>query len=308
MSGEGAAQAQRSRQQPAQSQPAQSQPVQAPASEPRTTAQAEPAAPSAEPAPQTEPSAAPRLVDPRQQGPLPIRVVPSPKSEEELVAERQDREQRSSLQTNLQIFAVLIVVVGFFQLIAFTALGIYLWRALAAMRRPVELAERNLTIAQRAFVGVGSLDWKVAGGSIRITPTMENNGVTPARTVRISTNWKAWHGDLPPDFAYSYSRPPDRLSLGARSKAEIASVLIPMRDIEAAIEERLHLYFWGRATYEEIFDGAEPHYVEFCYRLDATGAAPGNIALAFTPYGRHNRTDEDSRRPAAPEQQRQAGR
>ena len=34
-----------------------------------------------------------------------------------------------------------------------------------------------------------------------------------------------------------------------------ARSLIPMRDIQAAIEERVQLYFWGRATYEDMFEG-----------------------------------------------------
>jgi hypothetical protein len=71
-----------------------------------------------------------------------------------------------------------------------------------------------------------------------------------------------------------------------------------MRDIQAAIEERVHLYFWGRATYEDVFEGSAPHFVEFCYRLDVKGTAPNAIALVFSHYGPHNRTDEDSQRPA----------
>ena len=47
-----------------------------------------------------------------------------------------------------------------------------------------------------------------------------------------------------------------------------------MRDVQAAIEERLHLYLWGRATYEDMFEGSEPHFFEFCYRLDVSGARP----------------------------------
>ena len=67
-----------------------------------------------------------------------------------------------------------------------------------------------------------------------------------------------------------------------------------MRDIQAAIEDRVHLYFWGRATYEDMFEGSEPHFIEFCYRLDVSGATPDKITLMFTHYGAHNRSDEDS--------------
>ncbi len=54
-----------------------------------------------------------------------------------------------------------------------------------------------------------------------------------------------------------------------------------MRDIQAAIEERLHLYVWGRATYEDMFEGSKPHFFEFCHRLEVTGETPGNIDAAL---------------------------
>jgi hypothetical protein len=290
ISGAGAAHAQAQR----------SQPVQAPASNPATTGQAEPQ--PDQPPQQAEP--APSLTDPRpgQQGPVSIRIIPNPKSEAELIAERQEREQRASLDTNLQIFGALLVAFAFFQFIALVVQGVYLWLALSALRRPFEHAERNLRLAQRAFVNVSSMTWKVVGANVRVTPTLENSGLTPTRNLRISTNWKVWHGELPPDFVHKYSRAPDRLFLGPRGRAEIGAALVPMRDIQAAIEQRLDVYFWGRATYEEIFEGAEPHYLEFCYRLDADGATSGDLSLSFTPFGLYNRTDEDRLRPAAADQ------
>ena len=117
---------------------------------------------------------------------------------------------------------------------------------------------------------------------------------------RISTNWKASHGELPADFDINYVRPPENLFLGPNGKAEIGTVFIPMRDIQAAIEERLHLYVWGRATYDDMFEGSKPHFFEFCQRLQVTGEAPGNIDLSFTQFGLSNGSDEDSRLSAEP--------
>ena len=302
--GDGAAQAQRPR--PVQTVP-QVQTAPEPAPTPERTPSAEPPAPSAEPpaepAPSaTPPSGPPPLVEQRsgQQGPVSIRVIPTPKTEEELIAERQDREQRSALESNLMLLATLLVAIGFLQFVAIAALGLFLWIALTAMRRPVEVAERNLEIAQRAFVYVGSLDSNTVGTNLKVTPVLENGGTTPTRSLRISTHWRAWHGELPPDFVYNYVQSPDRLFLGARGRVKIGSVLIPMRDIQAAIDERLQLYFWGRATYEDMFEGSEPHFVEFCYRLDAVGATPDKVSLTFQPYGPHNRTEQDSQHPGAP--------
>ena len=80
------------------------------------------------------------------------------------------------------------------------------------------------------------------------------------------------------DFDINYVRPPENLFLGPNGKAEIGTVFIPMRDIQAAIEERLHLYVWGRATYDDMFEGTKPHFFEFCHRAArSTGETPGNI-------------------------------
>ena len=230
--------------------------------------------------------------------PVPVRVVPTPKTEEERAAERELRERWAALDTRLLMLAALLAALGLFQVIVFAVLGMFVWSALRAMRRSAVFTERNATRAQRAFAHVSSLAWSLASAAVKVSPTWENNGTTPTKSLRISTNWKAWHGELPADFAYPYTRPPDRLFLGPKGRSDIGSVTIPIRDIQAAIEERVQLYYWGRATYEDVFEGTQPHFVEFCYRLDVKGTAPNAMTLAFSHYGPHNRTDEDSQRPA----------
>ena len=143
------------------------------------------------------------------------------------------------------------------------------------------------------------MNWSPAGTNVKISPTWANSGSTPTRNLRISTNWKASHGELPADFVFTYTRPPERLFLGPGGRADVGSVLIPMRDIQAAIEDRVQIYFWGRATYEDMFEGSEPHFIEFCHRLEVKGTAPHDLTLTFVHYGLHNRSDEDSQRAAA---------
>ena len=62
---------------------------------------------------------------------------------------------------------------------------------------------------------------------------------------------------------------------------------------EAAIEARLHLYVWGRATYHDLFQGSQQHYFDFCQRIEASGATPNGVALRFTQFGLSNGSDED---------------
>jgi hypothetical protein len=259
-----------------------------------------------QPPPQpTPPQAAqreqPAVAAPSEQNPVPVRIVEQPKSAAQLAAEQQDRDEQAALNDRLLIYAGLLVAVGFFLFIAFLLQALYLWLALRAIRRSAQASERNMTTAQRAFVYLGNVSWSIAGVNVKISPVWANSGSTPTRSLRISTNWRAWHGDLPADFVYNYTRAPERLFLGSNGRIEVGSLLIPMRDIQAAIEERVTLYVWGRATYEDIFDGTKPHFIEFCHRLEVTGSTPDKVSIAFTHYGPHNRSDEDAMRPVVAE-------
>jgi hypothetical protein len=260
----------------------------------------QPAPPVAAPTPPPPAPAAPPAAQPRtpEQAPVPVRIVEPPKSAAQLAAEMQERErereERATFNSRLLMYSGLLVVIGLLLAMAFLVQSLYLWLALRAMRKSANAAERNMATAQRAFLYIGTMAWSPAGTNVKISPTWANSGSTPTRNLRISTNWKISHGELPADTVFTYTRPPERLFLGPGGRADVGAVLIPMRDVQAAIEERVQLYFWGRATYEDMFEGSEPHFLEFCYRLDVTGSTPDKITLTFTHFGAHNRSDEDS--------------
>jgi hypothetical protein len=289
--GTSAAQAQRQQQQrvpPAQSVPAEPQPESTP-----------PAQPLVDPTP-APPFGQGPVFDWRPREPVPIRVVPTPKSEQELVVEQQERAQRSALESNLMLLVMALVGIGFLQLVVMAIQGIFLLVGLSAMRRPMDVIERNLAFSQRAFVYVGSLAAHPVRDTLRVIPSLENGGATPTRSLRISTNWRALHGEPPTDFVYNYTVPPARIFLPARGRAQAGAVDIPNRDVQAAIEDRVQLYIWGRATYEDVFEGSEQHFVEFCYRLGVHGSSD-RPAVTFMPEGPHNRTEQDSHRMLSPE-------
>jgi hypothetical protein len=225
--------------------------------------------------------------------PLPVQIVPSPKTDAELDAEQRDHDERAALNDQLQLYGGLLVAVAAFLALAFVAQALYLAFGLRAMRRLAQTADHNATAVQRAFVYLGDLTWRVDGANIRITPNWVNAGTTPTKSMRISTNWKASSGELAADFAYIYARAPEPLFLGPHGRAAIGTMVIPMRDLEAAIEERVFLYVWGRAAYEDIFEGSKPHFFEFCHRVVVTGTLPGNLSLAFAQHGLRNGTDQD---------------
>ena len=186
--------------------------------------------------------------------PLAVRVIDQPRTEAQIAAEQRDRADRVALSDQLLIFAALLVAVGAFLAIAFAVQVFYLGLGLRAMRQLSQRADRNVVATQRAFVYVSELTWSGEGGNVRISPIWSNSGTTPTRKLRIGTNWKASHGELRPDDI-NYVQPPENLFLGPGSKAEFGAIFIPMRDIQAAIEQRLNLYVWGRATYDDLFEG-----------------------------------------------------
>ena len=197
-------------------------------------------------------------------------MIDQPKTEAQIAAEQRDRADRAALSDQLLIFAALLVAVGAFLAIAFAVQVFYLGLGLRAMRSYSQKADRNVMATQRAFVYVSELTWSSEGGNIRISPIWSNSGTTPTRKLRIGTNWKASHGELRPDDI-NYVQPPENLFLGPGSKAEFGAIFIPMRDIQAAIEQRLNLYVWGRATYDDLFEGTKPHFFEFCHRVEVCG-------------------------------------
>jgi hypothetical protein len=228
---------------------------------------------------------------PAPQGSLPTRVT-EPRSEAQIAAEQRVRADRVALSDQLVIFAALLVAVGAFLAIAFAVQVFYLGLGLRAMRVYAQRADRNVMATQRAFVYVNGLTWSGEDGNVRISATWSNSGMTPTRNLRIGANWKASHGELRPEDIH-YVGPPEKLFLGPGSKAEFGAILIPKREIQAAIEQGLHVYVWGRATYDDLFEGTQPHFFEFCHRVEIAGETSDKMGLSFTQFGSSNGTDED---------------
>ena len=277
--------------------------AQAQRAKPAQEAQAQPETPPPEPLPlPTRPPA----LQPSGSGaspvkivdtPLQVQVIEGPKTEAQYAAEQRERDDRAALTDQLSIYGALLVLIGAFLAVAFGLQTFYLSLTLRAVRRASDITERNLAAAQRAFVYLAGLEWSEAGTVLRIAPVWANSGGTPTRGLRVSTNWRAAHGELAADFAYTYAKVPEHLFLGPSGRAELGTVYLPMRDVQAALEERMYLYVWGRATYGDLFEGTQPHFFEFCYRVEVHGTVPNNLSVSFTQYGLRNRCDEDANQP-----------
>ena len=252
----------------------------------------EPIAPQSQQAPPAPPAAQGSVPARVTDQPLAVRVIDQPKTEAQIAAEQRDRADRTVLSDQLLIFAALLVAVGAFLAIAFVVQAFYLGLGLRALRSYSRRADRNVVTTQRAFVYLSDLTWSGEGGNVRIRAIWANSGATPTRGLRIGTSWKASHGELRSDDV-NYAQPPENRFLGPGSKAEFGAIFIPMRDIQAAIEQRVNLYVWGRAAYDDLFEGTRPHFFEFCHRVEVAGETPDKMRLSFTQFGSSNGSDED---------------
>lgn len=169
-------------------------------------------------------------------------------------------------------------------------------------RRVADLTERNLSATQRAFVHLKALDVTVVGKRIaptqyKIVPLWENSGTTPTRNLSININWTPYSGgNLPDGFGYEYGTDPTRLFLGPKAESNYGSFDIPISEIRQAKAKTARIFVWGRADYSDIIEGTRQHFTEFCFRLDIKegGGPDGQDWLAFTHWGPHNRSDEDT--------------
>ena len=124
------------------------------------------------------------------------------------------------------------------------------------MRRRAQMADRNVMATQRAFVYVSELTWSGAAATSGSAPIWANSGTTPTRSFGSAPTGRRRTASCRPTSTINYVACRRRTCSSARrAKAEFGAIFIPMRDIQAAIEERLHLYVWGRATYDDMFEG-----------------------------------------------------
>jgi hypothetical protein len=99
-------------------------------------------------------------------------------------------------------------------------------------------------------------------------PKLSNSGLTPARKVRFKIRAEILSISLPLDFAFrepfgesqSYGIGP-RQSMGIPASVETFWEDTEIQAIKDAAGKAL--YFWGRVTYEDVFE--DEHYTDFCY-------------------------------------------
>jgi hypothetical protein len=199
----------------------------------------------------------------------------------------------------LEKFAVLVAALAAFA--SAGAAGTGAWQASIAS----DTEKRQL----RAYVGVESLKVEcpscndanyvavipVPGAIIKdfILVTVRNSGTTPARKLKVQTNWTRtpWGNGLPENFDFPDS---EGIVVPGISHTADSNVIIPntsfvnhggigdARDFISAREKKIVLFIYGHIDYIDIFDKLQT--TTFCY-VYAPWASDEKM---FMPYYKHN--------------------
>ena len=135
-----------------------------------------------------------------------------------------------------------------------------------------------------------------------VTVIWENSGETRTKNMFMHVSHQFFDGEMPNDFSFpdlgDQTRVPTMIgpraimmSSGFKFEVSDPSVLL-------VFENKKHLYIWGWAEYDDIFENTARHRTEFCYEIFFVGVAfPGKAQLAHRMHRLHNAADEDCKYP-----------
>jgi hypothetical protein len=173
-----------------------------------------------------------------------------------------------------------------------------------------DLAKDALIKVQRAFVIFNDVpDMQLIGANrnqaILFNFWLENSGTTPTRRFEAHINWAYGPNALPNNFTFPDKWPPGEphvnkfAILGPRAKTPLNAGPISTAIIEKVFLHQMHLYFYGWARYNDVFDKTPRYVTKFCYEMiPAEGKLHlqgGDMRAGFqlVIYGRFNCYDEE---------------
>jgi hypothetical protein len=140
-----------------------------------------------------------------QQAPLVVKVLPSPKTDEETDQEAKDRNEKSAndrelirYSRDLDILTAVLIAVGVLQLFVFAYQAMKLRQTVSTMDAT---AERQL----RAYISITArnvLNWNNVGGRIGVQFDIENHGQTPGFEILYDYSMLILKSPLPTDFVW----------------------------------------------------------------------------------------------------------
>jgi hypothetical protein len=126
-----------------------------------------------------------------------------------------------------------------------------------------------------------------------VKPRWRNSGNTPAKSLSIRVNFTVTMGNFPVN--YQYGGAPEALFIGPNGVEFSSFHQFPGGSAETLVGRheagQTDIFIWGRADYEDIFPGTEPHFTQWCYRAHLS-APDGKILRAdFVQSGDYNSSD-----------------
>jgi hypothetical protein len=171
-------------------------------------------------------------------------------------------------------------------------------------RRSADVAENALTKLQRAFLFPHEVQPTIIHDENRVWSWIirfewQNTGSSPAKDMRLHVSWEHFQDDIPEDFTF-----PDvglqvhhPVYLPPKGKTMTGPLEIDVAVLEAVRVGHIRPFFWGWATYRDIFEGTPLHITKFFREIlikgDELYSPKGQIQVSFTSYRRHNCLDED---------------
>ena len=168
-------------------------------------------------------------------------------------------------------------------------------------------ANETSVITQRAFLNFSGpifqkkIDGKKLEG-ITVFYIMDNSGTTPAGAG--IQQWNMSLGSTIPEKGLDFDALPQsgRLAfvLGPKANFQTIPINVSTEDLEMVAQGKARLFFWGWASYRDIFAATPPRLSEFCTQiLTVTWSKPdhsdpsADIITSSPPCPTHNCYDED---------------
>lgn len=152
--------------------------------------------------------------------------------------------------------------------------------------------------SQRAFVFADGVKAdNVTSADLKLRIYWKNTGDTPPKNLILHANFGLFSSGMPDDFNfpdYGHQRRIPTL-LGPHSELTSTPLLIPLPHIDEVIRGNTHLFTWGWAEYNDIFEGTSRHRTEFCYQVnfEKDPIEETKLHVIYSSHYRHNGTDEE---------------
>lgn len=120
-----------------------------------------------------------------------------------------------------------------------------------------------------------------------------NDGQTPTKGLHFEVNWAIWEGDLPKDFTYPNHGTVDGSSreLAPKGRHLSGTIDITHAQIRSIEAKEKRLFFYGWATYNDVFEKTPLHHTFFCHEVIWIRFRDRGFDYGLQSYGSHNSSD-----------------